>query len=45
VHNWARWARAQAATWSTTRDPGDWDITAAQRELADRADSILPGSP
>ena len=45
VHNWARWARAQAAAWSTTRDPGDWDVTAAQRELADRADSILPGSP
>jgi DNA-binding PadR family transcriptional regulator len=45
VHNWARWARAQAAAWSTTRDPGDWDITTAQRELADRAHSILPGSP
>jgi PadR family transcriptional regulator, regulatory protein AphA len=45
VHSWARWARAQAATWPTTRDPGDWDISAAQRELADRADSILPRSP
>ena len=45
VHNWARWARAQAAAWPTTGDPGDWDITAAQRELADRAASILRRSP
>ena len=45
MHSWARCARTQAATWPTTRDPGDWDISAAQRELADRADSILPRSP
>jgi len=45
VHDWARWARAQVAAWPTTCDPGDWDITTAQREPADRAASILGRSP
>jgi PadR family transcriptional regulator AphA len=43
VYNWARWARDQAATWKSTRDPGIWDMVAAERELAERADATLPG--
>ena len=42
VYNWARWARDQAATWKSTRDPGVWDMVAAERELAERADATLP---
>ena len=43
VYNWARWAREQAATWKSTRDPGVWDMVAAERELAERADdATLP---
>ena len=42
VYNWARWARDQAATWKSTRDPGIWDMVAAERELAERADATLP---
>ncbi len=42
VYNWARWARDQAATWKSTRDPGSWDMVAAERELAERADATLP---
>ncbi|MDT0353455.1 PadR family transcriptional regulator [Pseudonocardia charpentierae] len=42
VYNWARWARDQAATWQSTRDPGIWDMVAAERELAERADATLP---
>ena len=41
VHNWARWARSQAAAWRSTRNPGTWDIVAAERELAERADATL----
>ena len=43
VYNWARWARDQAATWKSTGDPGVWDMVAAERELAERADdATLP---
>jgi PadR family transcriptional regulator, regulatory protein AphA len=42
VYNWARWARDQAAIWKSTRDPGVWDMVAAERELAERADATLP---
>jgi DNA-binding PadR family transcriptional regulator len=42
VYNWARWARDQAATWKSTRDPGVWDMVAVERELAERADATLP---
>jgi PadR family transcriptional regulator, regulatory protein AphA len=42
VYNWARWAREQAATWKSTGDPGVWDMVAAERELAERADATLP---
>ena len=42
VYNWARWAREQAATWKSTRDPGVWDMVAAERELAERAGATLP---
>jgi DNA-binding PadR family transcriptional regulator len=42
VYNWARWARDQAATWKSTRDPGVWDMVAAEHELAERADATLP---
>ena len=42
VYNWARWAREQAATWTSTRDPGVWDMVAAEHELAERADAKLP---
>jgi len=42
VYNWARWARDQAATWKSTRDPGVWDMVAAERELVERADATLP---
>ena len=42
VYNWARWARDQAATWKSTRDPGVWEMVAAERELAERAGATLP---
>jgi PadR family transcriptional regulator, regulatory protein AphA len=42
VYNWARWARDQTAIWKSTRDPGVWDMVAAERELAERADATLP---
>jgi PadR family transcriptional regulator, regulatory protein AphA len=42
VCNWAHWARDQAAIWKSTRDPGVWDMVAAERELAERADATLP---
>jgi DNA-binding PadR family transcriptional regulator len=44
VVEWARWARSQADDWRSTRDPGSWDMVAAERELAERGRSVLPGS-
>jgi len=45
VYNWARWARGQAVTWRSTRDPGAWDMAAAERELAERVDATLRTDP
>ena len=42
VYNWARWAREQAAIWKSTRDPGVWDMVAAERELADEPTRRCP---
>jgi hypothetical protein len=44
VVEWARWARGQADDWRSTRDPGSWDMVAAERELAERGRSVLPGN-
>jgi PadR family transcriptional regulator AphA len=43
VRDWARWARSQAEAWISTRDHGLWDMAAAERELAERGRSALPG--
>jgi PadR family transcriptional regulator AphA len=40
VVEWARWARDQAEAWRSTRDPGSWDVVAAERELAERGRSV-----
>jgi PadR family transcriptional regulator, regulatory protein AphA len=45
VREWARWARRQVEAWPSTRDPGDWDLVAAEEELATRARAIRPGGP
>ena len=42
VHEWARWARRQVDEWSSTRDPGAWDLVAAEEELAERARVTAP---
>jgi DNA-binding PadR family transcriptional regulator len=43
VRQWARWARSQAEVWRSTRDPGPWDMVAAEQELAERGRSVSPG--
>jgi DNA-binding PadR family transcriptional regulator len=37
VLRWARWALAEAETWTDTRDPGDWDVAESLRDVARRA--------
>ena len=41
MHNWARWARTQTAAWDSTREPGGWDMIAAERQLAELAATTL----
>jgi len=41
VHNWARWACTQTAAWDSTRQPGAWDMVAAERQLAELAATTL----
>jgi PadR family transcriptional regulator AphA len=45
VVEWARWARSQAGAWRSTRDPGSWDMVAAERELAERGRSVESPPP
>ncbi len=41
VARWARWAQEQIEAWQDTRDPGEWDIRAAEQDLDDRARETL----